>query len=61
MLIAGSANGFMELEDVIRSGYESAKQALDRLNVKSKKIDLPKTQGDEELAIEPFWMGTRHF
>ena len=56
MLIAGSANGFMELEDVIRSGYESAKQALDRLNVKSKKIDLPKTQGDEELAIEPFWM-----
>ena len=56
MFIAGSANGFMELEDVIRSGYESAKQALDRLNVKSKKIDLPKTQGDEELAIEPFWM-----
>ena len=56
MLIAGSANGFMELEDVIRSGYESAKQALDRLNVKSKKIDLPQTQGDVELAIEPFWM-----
>ena len=56
MLIAGSADGFMELEDVIRSGYESAKQALDKLNVKSKKIDLPKTQGDEELAIEPFWM-----
>ena len=56
MLIAGSANGFMELEDVIRSGYESAKQALDKLNVKSKKIDLPKTQGDDELAIEPFWM-----
>jgi len=56
MLIAGSAKGFMELEDVIRSGFESAKQALAKLNVKSKKIDLPKTQGDEELAIEPFWM-----
>ena len=56
MLIAGSAKGFMELEEVIRSGFESAKQALAKLNVKSKKIDLPKTQGDEELAIEPFWM-----
>ena len=56
MLAAGSANGFMELEDVIRSGYESAKQALNKLNVKSKKIDLPQTQGDVELAIEPFWM-----
>ena len=56
MLIAGSAKGFMELDDVIRSGFESAKQALAKLNVKSKKIDLPKTQGDEELAIEPFWM-----
>ena len=56
LLIAGSANGLMKLEDVIRSGYESAKQALDKLNVKSKKIDLPKTQGDVELAIEPFWM-----
>ena len=52
MLIAGSANGFMELEDVIRSGYESAKQALNKLNVKAKKIDLPQTQGDVELAIE---------
>jgi heterotetrameric sarcosine oxidase alpha subunit len=56
MLIAGSAKGFMELEEVIRSGFESAKQALAKLNVKSKKIDLPKTQGDEALAIEPFWM-----
>ena len=56
MLAAGSANGFMELEDVIRSGYESAKQALNKLNVKSKKINLPQTQGDVELAIEPFWM-----
>ena len=56
MLAAGSATGFMELEDVIRSGYESAKQALNKLNVKSKKIDLPQTQGDVELAIEPFWM-----
>ena len=56
MLAAGSANGFMELEDVIRSGYESAKQALNKFNVKSKKIDLPQTQGDVELAIEPFWM-----
>jgi sarcosine oxidase subunit alpha len=56
MLAAGSANGFMELEDVIRSGYESAKQALNKLNVKAKKIDLPQTQGDVELAIEPFWM-----
>ena len=56
MLAAGSATGFMELEDVIRSGYESAKQALNKLNVKSKKINLPQTQGDVELAIEPFWM-----
>ena len=56
MLAAGSATGFMELEDVIRSGYESAKRALNKLNVKSKKIDLPQTQGDVELAIEPFWM-----
>lgn len=38
MLIAGSAKGFMELEDVIRSGFESAKQALAKLNVKSKKL-----------------------
>ena len=40
MLAAGSANGFMKLEDVIRSGYESAKQALNKLNVKSKKTEL---------------------
>jgi sarcosine oxidase subunit alpha len=56
MLVAGSAKGFMELEDVIKSGSDAIKQALENLNVKLKSIDMPKVQGDAVLDIEPFWM-----
>ena len=46
MLVAGSAKGFMELEEVIKSGSDVIKQALENLNVKAKSIDMPKVQGD---------------